>query len=330
MRRWTIAVTLTLTVAAVGLSLAQSQPAPSEKYLAPREWMSDYGQARRESRRLGLPLIVHFYTDWCAPCRRMDREFLETPAMREVLGEKFVGVKLNGEKHQWLANHFYVKGYPSDFIVAPDSRILQHTVGGRSKSQYFEMLSQTRQQNLQALQKARALALAQLKPSTPIASTRIEPRPLPGTERPATASPGPGSTGTAPVRPLVADRSPLVGLDGYSPVTISAKRQWVRGRKDLAVTYQGVVYYLASEVEHRKFRQAPRKFAPKMLGCDPVELWRSDRAVQGSVQYGAFFDQQLYLFVSSDTRNEFKRDPMKYVRSRHAIHADDVSGTRLR
>ena len=81
---------------------------------------------------------------------------------------------------------------------------------------------------------------------------------------------------------------------------------------------------LLSEEEHRRFQQSPQHFVPRMLGCDPVELWRSDRAVQGSVQFGAFFDKQLYLFTNSKTRNEFKRDPLQYIRMRHALKATEI------
>ena len=325
LRRWTTACTLTLTVVAIGAGFALSQTTTPEEVLASREWLHDYKEARDESRRLGLPLIVHFHTSWCGPCRQMEAEFLGTPAMREVLGEQFVGLKLDGDQHGWLVKGFKVTGYPSDVIVEPGGRILGSTSGRKSKSQYFGFLTQTQKEHQLVLSKARdlALALAQLQSGESIASS-IEPQ-----ARPESGSSQPSVSPNA-VGPLVETQSPLIGLDGYSPVAINAQRQWLLGRKDLAVTHQGVIYYLASEEEHQQFKQTPWQFVPKMLGCDPVALWESDQAVQGSVQYGAFFDRQLYLFVDSESRTIFKRDPVKYTRVRHAIQAHDVTGTRLR
>jgi len=324
-------VTLTLALAACVVQQARSQEqtllatGSSGKFTAPRNWMEDYGKARQESRRLGLPLLVHFHTSWCRPCRQMEREFLGTAAMREVLGEQFVGVKLDGDQHQWLVKAFRVTGYPSDIIVAPGGRILHHASGKHSKTGYFQMLAQARQQHRDSLQKTRALALAALKPDAAVSSVTTGPA---GSPRLTGQQAESSTDSTVPSARPTADRAVFVGLEGYSPVAIAAKRQWVRGRRDFAVTHQGVVYYLASEDERQQFKQSPGQYVPRMLGCDPVELWKSDRAKQGSVQYGAFFDRRLYLFLNTETRNEFKRDPSRYIHMRHAIEAEDVSGIR--
>ncbi len=107
-------------------------------------------------------------------------------------------------------------------------------------------------------------------------------------------------------------------------------REWIKGRTEYSTTWQGVVYQFPTEGDLKAFQSAPQKYAPRMLGCDPVQLWLTERAVQGSVEYGAFFNGDLFLFVSAESRNQFKVNPNRYVQLRTAFRADDVIGTRLR
>ena len=67
-----------------------------------------------------------------------------------------------------------------------------------------------------------------------------------------------------------------------------------------------------------------------MLGCDPVILWESDKAVAGDIRFGAFFDDELFLFKSDERRRQFKASPEKYMRLQHALKADQIERTVMR
>ncbi|TXT16678.1 MAG: thioredoxin, partial [Planctomycetota bacterium] len=129
---------------------------------------------------------------------------------------------------------------------------------------------------------------------------------------------------SAPVEKL------LVGLDRYSPVSLAKHRQWRKGSPEFALVYQGVVYLLCDADEYREFRSDPSKYAPRLLGCDPVVLWTSDRAVPGSTQYGAYFDGELFLFSSPENRDRFKSSPTLYTRPQHVLKVDQIDGPRWR
>ena len=79
-----------------------------------------------------------------------------------------------------------------------------------------------------------------------------------------------------------------------------------------------------------EFRNNPEAYAPKLLGCDPVILWESDRAVAGDIRYGAFFDDELYLFKTEERRRQFKANPEKYIRLQHAVKVDQIERTVIR
>jgi YHS domain-containing protein/thioredoxin-related protein len=295
----------------------------------PKQWLADYGFARQEAKRLGMPLLIHFSASWCGPCQQMERETLNTKALLETVGTQLVALKLDSDENPGLVDAFRVESLPSDVIVAPNGKIVFRTSGYQPTQRY---LANVRHWSTQ-FPDERAAAIAQLTPPP----TTSQPNPsqspsIPIQQAPVIAGPQrPSPSPTIVQRPETASPAArLVGLSGYSPVAIKTRRVWTKGREDLAMTWQGVVYYLANDREYLAFKNAPHRYAPRMLGCDPVLLWNSDRAVQGAVEYGAFYDGDLYLFTTADTRDRFKVNPDQFVTVRHVLNPEEVVGTRIR
>ena len=44
-------------------------------------WHKSFATAQAEARRRGVPLLIHFHASWCGPCRRMERDVLDTRAL---------------------------------------------------------------------------------------------------------------------------------------------------------------------------------------------------------------------------------------------------------
>ncbi len=84
---------------------------------------------------------------------------------------------------------------------------------------------------------------------------------------------------------------------------------------------------MSSAAEAEVFRTNPERYAPKLLGCDPVVLWKTDRAVAGSAEFAAYFDGELYLFVDRESRAQFREVPVRYVRTRHVLKVDQIEKT---
>ena len=122
----------------------------------------------------------------------------------------------------------------------------------------------------------------------------------------------------------------LVGLSGYSPISLRKHRKWVKGERKYAGQFKGILYYMVDEAELEQFNSDPEKYAPRLLGCDPVVLAETDRAIPGSTRFAAFFGEELYGFVSSATRDRFKQNPQKYVKTRHVLRLEQLEGTALR
>ncbi|MCA9051294.1 MAG: thioredoxin family protein [Planctomycetaceae bacterium] len=117
----------------------------------------------------------------------------------------------------------------------------------------------------------------------------------------------------------------ILGLEGFCPVRLVRDREWISGRRELTAEHRGITYHFSGEAEREAFLKDPPHFSPRNLGCDPVVLFNEQKATIGQIAYGVFFDDQLFLFDSAENRSEFKTNPLKYTRVRHAVRVDELT-----
>lgn len=253
-------------------------------------WHYDFETARQVAQKSNQPMLLHFYADWCFPCKRMEKDVLSRSAVVQVLSSKMVLVKINVDQHPQLAKRFHVNQFPSDVIVDPSGQRILASTGYQEADKYVAFARDGQQQYVGRI--------------SPVAAGVKEDQ----EEDPAL----------------------LIALDGYCPVTLAEDRAWKKGDPRFASEHRGQTYYLTSAEQKADFDTDPRKYVPRLLGCDPVVLRDTDLAVPGSVRFGAFYDDELYLFSSQQNRAAFKAEPERYTRTRVVRNADEIDRTVLR
>jgi thioredoxin-related protein/YHS domain-containing protein len=320
-----------LAVALIGVfgiaTILSARPHKSEG-----PWLTDFGKAEELSKKLNQPMLVHFYASWCRPCQRMEKETLRSGELAKQLESHFVAVKVDADERLDLVDRLGVSTLPADVFVDPNGRILKTMTGYRARNSYLAGIARVEAE----WRHSTKTQLATSKQQAPTDSRNSrgpvgEERPSTGSERHKVGGIGQG----AQSKQIGASKSPSahpsdrkVCLNGYSPVTLRRERKWIKGKSQFASTYKDVVYHMATAEELAAFKKSPYLYAPRLLGCDPVVLWETDRAVPGSTQFGAYFDGELFLFVSQATRTRFKRSPMRYVRTRHVLRSNQRNRTR--
>ena len=285
-----------------------------------KQWHTSFVSAQAEAKRLNLPILLHFYADWCMPCRRMEREVLKDPQLLKQMGNRMVAVKINADQHQDLVERYSVRALPADVFVDPDGRLLGRIDSHEGKASYLAQIAKV---------EARFASVAKVQ-----VATSKSPRTLPEASQATTdGQPSIGQNDTLSSEPPAAavktDPS-LIGLKSYSPVALAKHRKWRKGKAQFAATHKGIVYHLADADEHAEFQADPQRYSPRLLGCDPVLLWETDRAIAGSIRYGAYYDGKLYFFSTRENREQFRETPTRYTQSRHVLRADRIERTVLR
>ena len=299
----------------------------------PDAWKHDFADAAKDAKQTGRPLLIHFHATWCRPCRQMEKDVLHHSDVRDLISRNLIAVMVDSDQHPELVNQFEIKSLPTDIVIAPDGVVLLKSEGGRDRKTYLAQMrravekSPPRSESTSPEFAQRQSVPQETTPPESLTPTElIQDRKLVANLIPET--PGVGEP-SHDEKPALVEKL-LVGLDRYSPVALAKHRQWRKGKTDLALVYQGVVYLLCDDEEYRDFQANPAKYAPRLLGCDPVVLWTSDRAIPGSTRFGAYFDGELFLFSSSENRDRFKSSPTLYTRPQHVLKVDQIDGPRWR
>ncbi len=252
----------------------------------------------------------------------MDRDVFADPQVQQALTDGIASVKVDVTHEPVLSSGCGATSVPRYVVLFPDGSIETVHVGFSQKQQYLNLLRDVAD---------RGKKMAVPKPSDPQAPASIV------SNEPSQAVPSTAKDSSAEIQPaiVVSEASepsidpPLIGLEGFCPVLLHEKREWVAGNDAITADYRGVRYVFSSAASREVFLKNPSTYAPQDLGCDAVVLTDTQRAITGSIRFGAFFDQKLYLFQSPENRDQFKQNPLKFVRIRSALRVDQIEGSKF-
>jgi YHS domain-containing protein len=102
-----------------------------------------------------------------------------------------------------------------------------------------------------------------------------------------------------------------VAIQGYDPVAYFTQHKAVKGKKELAVQYDGIVYYFSTPENKESFRRTPAGYEPAYGGWCAYAMGAKGEKV--TVDPGTFkiIDHQLYLFYNkffNNTLNDWNKN----------------------
>jgi thioredoxin-related protein len=105
------------------------------------EWLTDYKRAQEESKATNKPLLIEFTgSDWCPPCKQMQKEVLGTAEFQSYAAKNFILLEVDfprtkeqphdlAAQNMELAQRFEVQGFPSILVLGSDGAKLGERVG---------------------------------------------------------------------------------------------------------------------------------------------------------------------------------------------------------
>ena len=254
----------------------------------PQGWMHSYEEAKKTAARNKLPLLLHFDATWCGACRRMEQDVLQREEVTTLLGRSVVGVRIDADQHKELISEFGISTLPTEVVVLADGSLGDRYVGAVALDEYVSRLKSVSGQNKTAIADRQDAKTADSADTEKASDTKRSCL-------------------------IVLHDDKMVGLGGYSPVALTSQRLWKKGSDQFVASHEGVDYFLQSADEVEQFQEDPKKYIPKLHGCDLVELFQENRATAGSIEFGAFYQGQTFFFASLANRERFESNPTWFL-----------------
>lgn len=114
-------------------------------------WQSDYRQAAEVAARERKLILLHFWSDDCPPCRKLEANVFPRSEVAKAITSAYVPVKVHVDSSPELARRYQVTRWPTDVIVTPAGLEVYRTVSPQDPARYVAMLQQTATQSGAAL-----------------------------------------------------------------------------------------------------------------------------------------------------------------------------------
>ena len=112
-----------------------------------------------------------------------------------------------------------------------------------------------------------------------------------------------------------------IAIDGYDPVAYFKANKAIKGKKDLAVSHQGVIYYFSSGENKEEFKKNPSQYEPEYGGWCAYAMGAKGEKVSIDPETFKILNGKLYLFYNRFFNNTLKSWNKEEVKLKPAADA---------
>jgi thioredoxin-related protein len=75
------------------------------------DW-KQYNEGMSLAKKENKKVFLHFRTDWCGYCKKMNQTTFQDSSVIELLNKYFVSIKVDGDRQKSIVKEYKVTGYP--------------------------------------------------------------------------------------------------------------------------------------------------------------------------------------------------------------------------
>jgi thiol-disulfide isomerase/thioredoxin len=106
------------------------------------DWRPTLEAAQRESAATGKPILLHFSSSNCPPCRRLEQGAFRDPSLVQLIDQQVIPCQVQVEQMPEVAQRYRVQSWPTDLYLSPSGSELHRTTSPQSTEAFERVVRQ--------------------------------------------------------------------------------------------------------------------------------------------------------------------------------------------